>query len=252
MSKQTKSVSGVPHPVVGRQPDSGWGTEAIVDCGLTIDDCKSVPHPARQPSGPAKRDGAPVQAANRWTALVLLALAGMLSGCYRSSPPEVPEFHPPPKQVAEYAPTPEIGEDTSVAMDGKPPPEREPEEAAETTVAPATAAPSSTPQPKESPAQGPTIIGTWRMIEMTRNGQLHPMPDGMEFLFTFAEDGTVSTSRSGGGMPESQTMQGTYTFTGDQITLSMEGETKTGTCTFDGNDRLTLDTDEGRITLTRS
>ena len=42
-------------------------------------------------------------------------------------------------------------------------------------------------------------------------------------------------------MPEPMTRQGTYTYSDSQITMSIDNDDSTGTCTFEGNDRVTLE-----------
>ena len=54
------------------------------------------------------------------------------------------------------------------------------------------------------------------------------------------------------GPQGTQSRQGTYTLSGDSITISIENETKSGTLTFEGNDRATISMDEMKMTLSRT
>jgi hypothetical protein len=188
-------------------------------------------------------------------AALLGGILGMLvPGCYRSPPPEIPEFNPPPKPVEKEMAPPEVVEAAPQPVADEPPAEAEiesePVEAAAAAPPPAEALPE--PEPVMETAQGPTIIGTWRCVEMLHNGQSMPLPEGMEMTMTFTADGTVTISSSGGGMPEPYTSQGTYALDGDQITISAENDTQTGTCTFDGNDRMTIDIAGSQMVLMRA
>jgi len=86
---------------------------------------------------------------------------------------------------------------------------------------------------------------------MAQKGQVMPMPEGMQMTLTFAEGGTVSMSMSGGPTPEGHVRQGTFSYADGQVTISLDRETKTGKCTFEGSDRVTLEFDEVRMVLTR-
>jgi hypothetical protein len=173
-------------------------------------------------------------------------------GCYRSPPPEIPEFKPPPKPVAAETAPPATAEEAPAPVAEEPPPEPEPEPQPIDVAVPLPSEPPPAPEPEKQTARGPTIIGTWRCVEMLYNGQSMPLPEGMEMTMTFSEDGTLTMSTSGGPLPEPHTQQGTYALDGDQITISMGNEAKTGTCTFDGNDRVTLDIAESQMVLTRA
>jgi hypothetical protein len=86
---------------------------------------------------------------------------------------------------------------------------------------------------------------------MTHNGQVAPGFDMMEMTFTFSEDGTLSMSVSGGQMPEAMTREGTYTVSDSSITITMEGDSKTGTLTFEGSDQAVIEIDQARMVLSR-
>jgi hypothetical protein len=189
---------------------------------------------------------------SRHAALLSGVLSLLILGCYRSSPPEIPEFKPPPKPVEKAMAPTDVVEAAPQPVADEPPPEAEPEPVQVAAVAPPAAEPLPEPEPVMETAQGPTIIGTWRCVEMLYNGQSMPLPEGMEMTMAFSEDGTLTMSTSGGPLPEPQTRQGTYSLDGDQITISMDNEAKTGTCTFDGNDRVTLDIAESQMVLTRA
>jgi len=95
-------------------------------------------------------------------------------------------------------------------------------------------------------------VGTWRVTGMSHNGQDMPGFDEMEMTLTFTEDGSITMSVSGGQMPEAMTQEGTYRLSDSQITMSLDNQSKTGTCTFDGHNRVTLEFDEARMVLTRT
>ncbi len=107
------------------------------------------------------------------------------------------------------------------------------------------------PEPKKEVRKEPTLLGSWRISEMAQKGQVMPMPEGMQMTLTFAEGGTVSMSMSGGPTPEGHVRQGTFSYADGQVTISLDRETKTGKCTFEGSDRVTLEFDEVRMVLTR-
>ncbi len=75
--------------------------------------------------------------------------------------------------------------------------------------------------------------------------------DSMEMLYTFSEDGTLEVSVSGEHMPESQTMEGTYTLADDQLTIDVMGQSKTGTVTFEDNDTMSLEIDNATLKFSR-
>jgi outer membrane biosynthesis protein TonB len=177
-------------------------------------------------------------------------LSLVLWGCYRSSPPELPEFRPPPKKIVKETAPPEAVEDAPEPEYEEPPePEPEPEPLA-ATPAPQPAAAAPQPKTQEEAPAAPTIIGTWRMTDMLINGQsMMPPGEGLEMTFTFAEGGVLTASRSG-PLPEPHTAQGSYTIDGNQITMTMEGDTQTGTFTLDAH-VLTLNFDQMQMVLTR-
>jgi hypothetical protein len=70
--------------------------------------------------------------------------------------------------------------------------------------------------------------------------------------FIFAEDGTLTQSASGGPMPEAQTNSGTYTLNDNSLTLEMQGQSQSGTVTFEGTNGMIFEMDQGRMTLTRA
>jgi outer membrane biosynthesis protein TonB len=191
------------------------------------------------------------------TLIVLTAylICCALIGCTRSSPPEVAEFRPPPKKVVEEKIPPQVVSDTapSVAEPPKPEPKAEPEKPKETAP---PAKPETKPEPKpekKEESAAPTIIGSWKVVEMSHAGQSRPLPDGMEMIYIFTEDGTLNMEMSGGPLPEAQTKQGSYTLSGQQVTITVDGHSQTATYSFDGPDRLILEmeTGEAKVTLSR-
>jgi hypothetical protein len=170
------------------------------------------------------------------------------AGCGRDAPPDVPEYKIPPAIVFEESAVPE--------------------------PAPLSGAPAAAPRPVPRPmpakvqvpvpveqkvvapvmkaeASGPSLIGSWRITEMIVKGQAIPMPAAMQMTLTFAEGGSVTMSVSGGQMPQGKTEQGTYTLTGEQFTMTIHNDTKSGTCRFEGTGRATLDMGEAKMVLTR-
>lgn len=175
------------------------------------------------------------------------------AGCTRDAPPEIPPYVPPvvakpvealkPAPAVESAPPPVVEQRpviVAAAEAPKPPPVAAPVEVAK---------PAPSPEPAAPPA--PTIIGAWRLVEMIQNGRPEPMPPGMSMVMTFEEGGTVTLAVSGGPMPEAQNMSGTYTLTGDQITITIQNDSKSGTLKFEGNTRAILDMQEVKMTLER-
>ncbi|MCK4342891.1 MAG: lipocalin family protein [Phycisphaerae bacterium] len=193
-----------------------------------------------------------MQRISRWTALVGMILSIIISGCYRSSPPEIAEFKPPPKK-AELKTTPEVVTvSAEVIMDEENfelEPELEPEpEPGPVAVA---AVPQAAPQVVEKAAAASTIVGTWKVTEMTQRGE--SMPPELQMELTFGQDGTMTLSMFMEGMPEAMSMSGTYTLSGNQITITMEmdPESKTGTYSLAGN-TLTIEMEGERMVLTRA
>lgn len=181
-----------------------------------------------------------IRTSGRW--LFWLAWAGLLAGCARSLPPDIPEFKPPKPAVTEET-RPEAVVDTAepVPEESEPEPEPDPEpEPPELAQTPAPAPSKPEPETAKQQPQAPTLVGTWRVSEFSMNGETSPEFGQIEMTFTFAEGGTVTMSVSGGPMPEARTTEGTYTLTDGQITMSIDNDTQTGTYSFEGNDRVTL------------
>jgi len=189
----------------------------------------------------------------RWNTEWVVAVAATVwaGGCGREAPPEIQEYVPLPSAKAAPATQPAEPEAVVDAHPQEAPPAAQPVPEApppvvtrvETAVAPAApAAPAG--------AKAPTIVGTWRVVEMLHEGRAQPMPPGMTMQLTFGEDGTFAVAMP--GMPEERAQQGTYTLNGDQISISVRGEAKTGTRRFEGSNRATLEIDEGKMPLERS
>jgi len=184
-------------------------------------------------------------------ALVAL-LVSLASGCYRPSPPELPTFKPPAARAAEEEEEPEAAEAAVPAA--SPAGVIEPE-VAEPQLAPPPPVEVALPAPAvveavAAPAAAPTIVGSWRIIEASSGGQPQEGMENMEMIFTFTADGVVRMSVSGPEMPQPMTMEGTYTTTGDQITMTLAGQTQTGTYELSGN-QLKLHVPDGEATLER-
>lgn len=171
------------------------------------------------------------------------------TGCMRSDPPEVTEFKPP-KKVEEERKVVQVA-DTGEALPDEKKPEPQPEAKPE-------AKPERKPEPKpeekkEDPKQdpqGPSIIGTWKMVSMERDGQSMDMPPEMNITMTFQEGGTMTMRQEHSQMPEANEMEGTYTIDGDQLSITVMGDTKSGAFEFDGANTLYLNI-EGRVKLER-
>ncbi len=191
---------------------------------------------------------------NRRRALVGCVLTGALLGCYRAGPPEVIEFRPPPKVVAKASAVPEAAEEVvaeRTVVEAPPPPsKRDPTPVVAPTVAPRE--PEPDPEPVVEKGSGPSILGTWRVVAMGSTGNTQPLPEGTSMTLTVAPGGTVTMTVSNPQMPEDQIMEGTYELDGDRITVTIQGETRSGTYTFDGNNRVTLDMGGMGLILERS
>jgi hypothetical protein len=180
-----------------------------------------------------------------------LLLAGILTGlgCVRSSPPEIPPYRPPAARVIKETPFLEIGEITE-AVAYTPKPELKP--AAKPKPEPEAPKPTVKEETKPQPAANtPTLVGTWTAQEMTTQNGVD-LSSQMSITFTFGDDGQFSMTMSREGMPQPATQTGTYELSGDQITISVQGQTRTGTCTFDGPNRVTLALNDVRLVLARS
>jgi len=162
----------------------------------------------------------------------------------------VPEFKAPAAKVTQETPPQTVAH---VAPAQPEPPPRP--IVVQAPTAPPPPAPESRPAPSvpaPAPAAAPSIIGTWQIAEMSHNGQSVPMPPGMTMNLTFAEGGALTMNMT--GAPEGAgggNQQGSYTLNGNQITITMQNDTKSGTLTFESNNRAILDMQEMRMVLTR-
>ncbi len=160
---------------------------------------------------------------------ISLGVVPWLAGCGRDLPPETPEFRTPVIKQIEI-PEPEIpDEKPAVAVaDPMPTPTGAPPPPPPSPTPTAAAKPMEAPETPRPAAGAPSIIGTWRVTDMQRDGQSMLPPGGMEMMLTFAEGGTLTMTMTNPHMPESMSRTGTYSIDGDQITLEVEGEPKTG------------------------
>lgn len=182
--------------------------------------------------------------------LFFVILGGPLSGCGRDAPPTIPDFVPPHKIAFVESTVPEpAGERLAPAITPPPRPRAQPKVVKAAPVVQATVAATPTPAPTAPAA--PSIVGTWQVVEMIVQGKSQPMPAGMQMSFTFEASGTVAMSVGGGQMPQPMVRQGTYTLNDNQITLNMDKSSKTGTCTFEGDNKVTLDFTEAKMVLSR-
>lgn len=97
------------------------------------------------------------------------------------------------------------------------------------------------------------IVGAWKAISMSEGGQSFNFADmGMDMTYNFNEDGTgsINSAQTFMGQNVSTTMPFTYSVDGDQLTMTIEGETsnatietltKTDLVFVEGNNRMTLE-----------
>jgi hypothetical protein len=181
--------------------------------------------------------------------VIMGGIVGAMSGCGRDAPPEGSEYKVPPAIVFGESAVPEPA---SLSGTPAPPPKPVPTAAPVKVAAPVQAM-QKVPEPvKKVESAAPSIIGTWLVSEMSRNGQAMPLPPGMQITFTFAEGGSLTMSVSGEKIPQGKNdQQGSYTLNGEQFTMTMHNKPSSGTCRFEGNDRVTLDMTEAKMVLTR-
>lgn len=173
-------------------------------------------------------------------------------GCYRSSPPEMPEFKAPVRAVEEVVEE-ELVEDKVTLVVGMPDMMPEPDFEPVSAAAPApvaAAAPPPAPDSAAPTAAAPTIVGSWRVTDMSHDGQSMMMP-GMEMTMTFGADGTLTMYATAAEMPEPMTMTGSYTVNGSQITMEMNGDSKSGTFTLTAT-TLAITVEDVTLALTRA
>jgi len=187
--------------------------------------------------------------------LVSAACCGILltfTACYREMPPDMPEFRAPVVTKDEVATAAEVKRDTGPGpvMVEAPVVEAAPEVAAPPPVVAApTGMEAPPPAPPEAAPAAPSIVGTWRMVQMIdQTGQPQPMPPGASMTLTFSADGQITVQQQFGDMNNSET--GSYTVSVDQITLTVDGEPKTGTYTVTAT-QLTIVIDEGTVVCER-
>ncbi|MFA5864581.1 MAG: lipocalin family protein [Phycisphaerae bacterium] len=179
--------------------------------------------------------------------LVIVILA---SSCGRDAPPVISDFVPPLKLADVESTVPDVAPQPSKAPPLAPPPMPKPVKSVRQVVQ--TPVQEIKPEPKPQAPAAPSIVGTWQITEMIQNGTSMPLPPGMQMTLTFDDGGTVTMSVSAPQMPQSQTQQGTYTLNNDQITMNIKNEAMTGTCTFEGNTKVTLDFTKVKMVLVRS
>jgi uncharacterized protein (TIGR03066 family) len=168
-------------------------------------------------------------------------------------PPDIPEFAKPAPKVEEKV-EPELAADEPETAPAEPEPEPEPEPEAKKVEEkkPEPKKPEPKPEPVEEVEAAPTLVGTWRVVEMSHGGQTSPEMSQMEMTFTFTADGNFTMSMSMPQMDRTHTQEGTYSLEGDQLTITADGRDQTGTCTFEGNDRVVLEISGGRMVLSRT
>ena len=117
-------------------------------------------------------------------------------GCLRGGPPEMPTFRVPLKPRIKNLREPELASGAPQAPQPAPRPAPQPPKSVQVASAAAPEAPK--PAAAAPAPAAPTIVGTWRVVEMAREGQTMPMPPGMNMMVTFTDSGTVSMAVSGG------------------------------------------------------
>ena len=185
----------------------------------------------------------------------LVGLAAFDLGWHgRSRPPVLPTFQPP---VVDTRPAEEpqvAAEEPEARLPEKPPPPP-PVEAPAPQVEVAPPPPPPQKPPDAPKTAGPSIVGTWRVTEMSMNGQPAPGIDQMSMTFTFKADWTVAMVNEVPSAGMKQEKEGTYEIAGDQITIRMDQHPQTMTFSFEGNDRLVLSMQQQqmqmRMVLTR-
>ncbi|GMV97320.1 MAG: hypothetical protein AMXMBFR83_16780 [Phycisphaerae bacterium] len=185
----------------------------------------------------------------------VLAVIAALSACTREGPPEIPEWKLSggPAAAAKIEEVEEVAAPVEAAAAAPAPPEM--------IAAAPVLAPGPPPKPVETPPvpkapetpQKPSIIGTWRVAQASEGDK--PMPPGMDMRFSFAADGTMTMSmtmnRPDAPEPTAHTKTGTYSLADDTITLSFDRETKSGTLTFEGPDRVRIEVERVKFVLER-
>lgn len=175
----------------------------------------------------------------------------LMLACYRDAPPDIAKFEPPRSEVVEEKPRVEKVVSTAPAVEEPPPPP--------VVQAPQPPQPETKPAVVEKPAEqpppaptAPTIVGTWRAAMSPKNSS-EAMPAGMEVTMTFGADGSFTMTMSMSAMPEPRTQTGSYSVSDGSITLTVEGQgdAKTGTLSFEGNDKASIDIEQVRMDLTR-
>ena len=106
-----------------------------------------------------------------WKRFTWCVFACLLMGCIRSSPPEIPEFKPPPKPVVTEETKPVLAVEAPEPEVEEPAPEPEPEPPEPVAVEPAPEPPEPEPEPVEPEPAAPSLVGTWRVTEMYHTGQ---------------------------------------------------------------------------------
>lgn len=182
----------------------------------------------------------------------LLAVVALDMGWHgRSSPPVLPVFRAAPA-ASEPADEPQIIADEPVSRAPEKPPAPPPVEAPPPKVEAAPPPPPPAKAPEAPKPAAPTIVGTWRMTEMTMNGQSAPGSDQVSMTFTFKTDGTIAAVHDVASAGMHREQEGTYEVSGDQITIRLDQRPQTMTFSFEGNDRLILSFQQMRMVLTRS
>jgi len=99
---------------------------------------------------------------------------------------------------------------------------------------------------------GNSIVGTWRMVSVTEEGVTFSAEDmGVTMVLTINANGTWAWSETWGDEVDAE--QGTWSTSGNQLTITTTGESESETMTFGVNgNTLTINGSEGGVsTFTR-
>ena len=90
---------------------------------------------------------------------------------------------------------------------------------------------------------GDPLVGSWIISETEGDFEI-----SIRATFNENSSGTLVTTVSLGGESESETTPFTWSTSGDQLTLNIEGESEVTTYSISGN-KLTLTDDDGSVTV---
>lgn len=124
----------------------------------------------------------------------------MMSACLRDDPPQVSLPSPSPAPVVEEEVVEPVA-DTSNAPPSEPTPPPQPEAKPEPTKEPDKK--PEPEKPKEEPKAERSIIGRWRVTDMSHDGESSPEMQQMSMTLEFKDGGGVTVNMAHPQMPES-------------------------------------------------